>query len=69
MLTRNPAINQQCFRRWAAEGLSFLTLDAEVKERLIEDEAAMKETHTFFFRNQSITKKFSLAIFSGFSVN
>ncbi|XP_023336334.1 protein unc-45 homolog B [Eurytemora carolleeae] len=29
-------------RRWAAEGLSFLTLDAEVKERLIEDEAAIK---------------------------
>ena len=25
-------------RRWAAEGLSFLTLDAEVKEKLIEDE-------------------------------
>jgi len=29
-------------RKWAAEGLSFLTLDAEVKERLIEDTAAMK---------------------------
>jgi len=29
-------------RRWAAEGLSFLTLDAEVKERLIEDEAAIR---------------------------
>ena len=24
-------------RRWAAEGLSFLTMDADVKERLIED--------------------------------
>jgi len=29
-------------RRWAAEGLSYLTLDAEVKEKLIEDEAALK---------------------------
>jgi hypothetical protein len=25
--------------RWAAEGLSFLTLDAEVKEKLVEDES------------------------------
>ena len=29
-------------RRWAAEGLSFLTLDADVKEKLVEDEPAMK---------------------------
>jgi len=29
-------------RRWAAEGLSFLTLDADVKEKLCEDEAALK---------------------------
>jgi len=29
-------------RRWAAEGLSFLTLDAEVKEKLVEDEPAMR---------------------------
>eukprot|EP00090_Calanus_glacialis_P004732 TRINITY_DN13559_c0_g1_i1.p1 TRINITY_DN13559_c0_g1~~TRINITY_DN13559_c0_g1_i1.p1 ORF type:complete len:1002 (-),score=408.50 TRINITY_DN13559_c0_g1_i1:92-3097(-) len=29
-------------RRWAAEGLSFLTLDAEVKEKLVEDESAMR---------------------------
>ena len=29
-------------RRWAAEGLSFLTMDAEVKEKLVEDEAALK---------------------------
>ena len=28
--------------RWAAEGLSFLTLDAEVKEKLVEDESAMR---------------------------
>jgi hypothetical protein len=45
------------FRRWAAEGLSFLTLDAEVKERLIEDEPAMKETRLFsFFINQEYKK-------------
>ena len=32
-----------CFLlRWAAEGLSFLTLDAEVKEKLVEDEPAMR---------------------------
>ena len=30
------------FLRWAAEGLSFLTLDAEVKEKLVEDEPAMR---------------------------
>jgi len=29
-------------RRWAAEGLSFLTMDADVKERLIEDRAAIE---------------------------
>ena len=29
-------------RRWAAEGLSYLTLDAEVKEKLAEDEPAVK---------------------------
>merc|ERR550519_2881162 len=29
-------------RRWAAEGLSFLTLDAEVREKLVEDEPAMR---------------------------
>ena len=28
--------------RWAAEGLSFLTLDAEVKEKLVEDDPAMR---------------------------
>ncbi|CAG9770799.1 unnamed protein product [Ceutorhynchus assimilis] len=29
-------------RKWSAEGLSYLTLDAEVKEKLIEDKAALK---------------------------
>lgn len=29
-------------RKWAAEGLSYLTLDAEVKEKLLEDKAAIK---------------------------
>ena len=29
-------------RRWAAEGLSYLTLDADVKEKLVCDEPAMK---------------------------
>lgn len=29
-------------RKWAAEGLSYLTLDAEVKEKLIEDKVALK---------------------------
>ncbi|KAJ8954660.1 hypothetical protein NQ314_007060 [Rhamnusium bicolor] len=28
--------------KWAAEGLSYLTLDAEVKEKLIEDKAALQ---------------------------
>ncbi|XP_050441733.1 protein unc-45 homolog A [Adelges cooleyi] len=28
-------------KRWAVEGLSYLTLDAEVKEKLIEDQAAL----------------------------
>ena len=30
------------FSRWAAEGLSYLTLDADVKEKLVEDEPAVK---------------------------
>ncbi|XP_060516554.1 protein unc-45 homolog B-like isoform X2 [Cylas formicarius] len=29
-------------RKWAAEGLSYLTLDAEVKESLVEDKPALK---------------------------
>lgn len=29
-------------KRWAAEGLSYLTLDADVKEKLIEDKTALK---------------------------
>ena len=32
----------QTFSRWAAEGLSYLTLDADVKEKLVEGEPAMK---------------------------
>lgn len=28
-------------KRWAVEGLSYLTLDAEVKEKLVEDQAAL----------------------------
>ena len=34
-------------RRWAAEGLSFLTMDAEVKEKLVEDEAAIRWVYFF----------------------
>ena len=29
-------------RKWATEGLAFLTLDAEVKEELINDTSALK---------------------------
>ncbi|XP_030754839.1 protein unc-45 homolog B [Sitophilus oryzae] len=29
-------------KKWAAEGLSYLTLDAEVKEKLVSDKAALK---------------------------
>ncbi|GAB6029698.1 hypothetical protein CHUAL_005421 [Chamberlinius hualienensis] len=29
-------------RKWAAEGLSYLTLDADIKEELVEDKAALK---------------------------
>ncbi|XP_075227604.1 unc-45 myosin chaperone [Lycorma delicatula] len=36
----NPAKDQD-MRRWAAEGLSYLTLDAEVKEKLIDDTEAL----------------------------
>ena len=34
-------------RRWAAEGLSFLTMDAEVKEKLVEDEPALRYLNFF----------------------
>merc|ERR1711970_1639471 len=37
----NPAKDKD-LRKWAAEGLSFLTLDADVKEKLVEDEPAIK---------------------------
>lgn len=32
----------QDLRKWAAEGLSYLTLDAEVKEKLVEDRTALQ---------------------------
>ncbi|XP_065335545.1 protein unc-45 homolog B [Cloeon dipterum] len=37
----NPAKDTD-IRRWAAEGLSYLTLDADVKEKLIEDRRALQ---------------------------
>jgi len=37
----NPAKDKD-MRKWAVEGLSYLTLDAEVKERLIEDHGALQ---------------------------
>ena len=36
----NPAKDKD-MRKWAVEGLSYLTLDAEVKEKLIEDRVAL----------------------------
>jgi len=37
----NPAKDRD-LRKWAAEGLAFLTLDADVKEKLVDDEPAIK---------------------------
>jgi hypothetical protein len=37
----NPAKDKD-MRKWAIEGLSYLTLDAEVKEKLIEDREALQ---------------------------
>ena len=37
----NPGKDRD-LRKWAAEGLSYLTLDADVKEKLCDDEAAIK---------------------------
>ncbi|XP_031845515.1 unc-45 myosin chaperone [Nomia melanderi] len=37
----NPK-KQKDMRKWAVEGLSYLTFDAEVKEKLIEDDAAVQ---------------------------
>ena len=37
----NPAKDKD-MRKWAVEGLSYLTLDAEVKEKLIEDRVALQ---------------------------
>ncbi|EFA05696.1 protein unc-45 homolog B [Tribolium castaneum] len=34
--------NDADIRKWAAEGLSYLTLDAEVKEKLVEDRPALQ---------------------------
>ena len=39
----NPGKDRD-LRRWAAEGMSYLTLDADVKEKLCEDESAIKGT-------------------------
>ncbi|CAK1541542.1 unnamed protein product [Leptosia nina] len=36
----NPSKDKD-LRKWAAEGLSYLTLDADVKEKLVEDKAAL----------------------------
>ena len=37
----NPTKDKD-MRKWATEGLSYLTLDAEVKEKLIEDKIAIR---------------------------
>lgn len=37
----NPAKDKD-MRKWAAEGLSYLTLDADVKEKLVEDKPAIQ---------------------------
>jgi tetratricopeptide (TPR) repeat protein len=37
----NPAKDRD-MRRWAVEGLSYLTLDADVKEKLVEDKDALR---------------------------
>ncbi|CAG9791359.1 unnamed protein product [Diatraea saccharalis] len=37
----NPT-KENDIRKWAAEGLSYLTLDADVKEKLVEDRAAIQ---------------------------
>ncbi|XP_014245715.1 protein unc-45 homolog B [Cimex lectularius] len=37
----NPSKDKD-LRRWAADGLSYLTLDADVKEKLVNDKAALK---------------------------
>jgi len=37
----NPGKDRD-LRKWAADGLSYLTLDADVKEKLVDDEAAVK---------------------------
>ena len=37
----NPSKDRD-LRKWAAEGLAFLTLDGDVKEKLVEDEPAIK---------------------------
>lgn len=37
----NPAKDKD-MRKWAIEGLSYLTLDAEVKEKLIDDKEALQ---------------------------
>jgi len=37
----NPTKDRD-LRRWASEGLAFLTLDADVKEKLVDDEPAIK---------------------------
>jgi len=37
----NPAKDKD-MRKWAVEGLSYLTLDAEIKEKLIEDRVALQ---------------------------
>jgi len=52
----NPAKDKD-MRKWAVEGLSYLTLDAEVKEKLIEDRAALQalievaKVCSIFFKN------------------
>ena len=37
----NPSKDKD-MRKWAVEGLSYLTLDAEVKEKIVNDAAAIQ---------------------------
>ena len=71
---KNPGKDAD-LRKWATEGLAYLTLDAEVKEELVEDEEALrslidlaKVRHTKYWKMHAQFSPFVCSIFTNIEI-
>ena len=61
----NPTKDKD-MRKWATEGLSYLTLDADVKEKLVEDRVALRSMIELAKVNYSFVLVFALNSYKKF---